>query len=181
MGKPFSLGQHYKIYSQCQCLIRVLSYRGIGRVTRGGGRREQANRLFTRELARVEAAFKAPNPKLQAPKKLQAPNIKIGGAIDWSFGVWNFSGAWCLKFGASSLSSMRPRDLGTITAGRFTTHIATGQGESGSRLFPLFDERSLLQAIPATPISSRFDHAELEGARKKSRAQIGFQRAARHC
>src|SRR5580698_9169761 len=40
---------------------------------------------------------KAPNIKLQAPEKPQAPNFKQPGP---GFGVWCFPGAWCLEFGA---------------------------------------------------------------------------------
>ena len=64
-------------------------------------------RWFRGNTARTEA----PNPKHQAPKKLHSSSSKPrsercgdlhGGAL--RFGAWNFSGTWCLGFGASRRS-----------------------------------------------------------------------------
>jgi hypothetical protein len=41
--------------------------------------------------------LEAPNSKHQAPEKLQTP-IKAWAFLN--FGAWDFSGAWCLEFGA---------------------------------------------------------------------------------
>jgi hypothetical protein len=45
----------------------------------------------------------APNPKLQAPEKHQAPIFNARGAAPLRFGDWNFSGVWRLEFGISNL------------------------------------------------------------------------------
>jgi len=44
-----------------------------------------------------------PNPKLQAPEKLQISSFKTdrGRGAHLGFGVWDFSGAWCLELGPS--------------------------------------------------------------------------------
>jgi hypothetical protein len=48
----------------------------------------------------MKALEKAPSTKLQAPEKHQNPNSKgVHGRL--VLGAWNFSGAWCLEFGAS--------------------------------------------------------------------------------
>jgi hypothetical protein len=48
--------------------------------------------------------MKNPSTNIQAPEKLQTSSFKQPGllvACLWMFGVWNFSGAWCLEFGVS--------------------------------------------------------------------------------
>jgi hypothetical protein len=47
-------------------------------------------------------APKAPNPKHQAPNKIQNSNFQVSpmGYPVLKFHVWNFSGAWMLEFGA---------------------------------------------------------------------------------
>jgi hypothetical protein len=48
--------------------------------------------------------MKTPSTNIQAPEKLQAASFKqpaLSVARVWMFGVWNFSGAWSLEFGAS--------------------------------------------------------------------------------
>src|SRR5439155_12875535 len=46
--------------------------------------------------------IKAPNTKLQTPKKSQAPNPNSApDAAALELGIWNFSGVWCLGFGVS--------------------------------------------------------------------------------
>jgi hypothetical protein len=44
--------------------------------------------------------MKAPSTNIQAPEKHQAPNCKTKAAGFLMFGIWSFSGAWCLEFGA---------------------------------------------------------------------------------
>jgi hypothetical protein len=44
--------------------------------------------------------MKAPNTNLQAPEKHQAPGSKTEAMNFLVLGFWNFSGAWCLEFGA---------------------------------------------------------------------------------
>jgi hypothetical protein len=54
-------------------------------------------------IAKSEASTstcKAPNPKLQHPKKLQTSRSKQVHVILLEFGIWNFSGAWNLEFRA---------------------------------------------------------------------------------
>jgi hypothetical protein len=75
--------------------------------------------MFLVEWRIGKAAEKAPNPKLQAPEKLQISSTKKSistceaGQLQqgrWNalpmtilgFGVWDFSGAWNLGFGAFS-------------------------------------------------------------------------------
>src|SRR5205085_1446604 len=45
------------------------------------------------------SAREAPNPKHQAPKKLQIPNRSESSLGDLELGAWCFSGAWSLGFG----------------------------------------------------------------------------------
>src|SRR3989440_190397 len=76
----------------------------------------------------MPARREAPNPKLQAPKKLQAPNPKPS-AVPCSFlelGIWNFFGAWSLGFGASAGSRwirgcarLRPAQTETVNYALF--------------------------------------------------------------
>src|SRR5438093_595999 len=43
---------------------------------------------------------KAPNPKIQIPKKLQIPSSNMAvGRRRLGFAAWDFSGAWCLELG----------------------------------------------------------------------------------
>src|SRR5207248_9719624 len=45
---------------------------------------------------------KAPNSRLQIPKKLPVlSSNRMAGPASWGVGVWDFSGAWCLGFGIS--------------------------------------------------------------------------------
>src|ERR1043166_1297326 len=82
---------------------------------------------------------KAPNPKLQTPKKSQAPNSKSQkpGAPPrrLELGIWSFSGAWSLGFGAS-LSS-RPRAHRAF-AFRFRHRLRRRIAEREQDLFRLF-------------------------------------------
>src|SRR5256714_3653823 len=76
----------------------------------------------------MPARREAPNPKLQAPKKLQAPNPNPS-AVPCSFlelGIWNFLGAWSLGFGASAGSRwirgcarLRPAQTETVNYALF--------------------------------------------------------------
>src|SRR5215510_7218989 len=50
----------------------------------------------------------APNPKLQAPGRLQYPSSKIPGARVYPFGIWCFVLLWNLKFGAWCFSTPVP-------------------------------------------------------------------------
>src|SRR5205814_5023975 len=57
--------------------------------------------------------MKAPNTKLQTPKKLQisSPKATTRRSV-LRLGAWDFSGAWCLGFGVSPIRSLRlPRWL----------------------------------------------------------------------
>ena len=46
------------------------------------------------------ARMKAPNPKIQIPKKLQIPSSNMAVARRrLGFAAWDFSGPWCLGFG----------------------------------------------------------------------------------
>jgi hypothetical protein len=69
------------------------------------------NKLVLRCFRWNTARTEAPSPKRQAPKKLHISRSKPrsercgglhGGAL--RFGAWNFSGTWCLGFGASRRS-----------------------------------------------------------------------------
>ncbi|PWU09140.1 MAG: hypothetical protein C5B50_28015 [Verrucomicrobia bacterium] len=54
--------------------------------------RDQRRRPGTR-------AVQTPNTKHQTPEKHQASNTKYPDRTDLRFGVWSFSGVWCLVFG----------------------------------------------------------------------------------
>jgi hypothetical protein len=45
--------------------------------------------------------METPNTKPQTPEKLQTPSSKASVGDGWNlvFGVWSFSGVWCLVFG----------------------------------------------------------------------------------
>ena len=56
--------------------------------------------------------MKAPNSKLQVPKKSQAQKPTQGPSLGrvpskrmFKFGIWSFFGVWCLAFGASALAA----------------------------------------------------------------------------
>src|SRR5213082_2700353 len=59
------------------------------------------------------SAMKAPNSKLQVPKKSQAQQPTQGPSLrrapSWpgiyQFGIWSFFGVWCLAFGISTLAA----------------------------------------------------------------------------
>jgi hypothetical protein len=51
------------------------------------------------EETRALSAREAPNPKLEAPKKFQAPSFKRGAACELLFGYWCLRFAWDLGFG----------------------------------------------------------------------------------
>jgi len=82
-----------------------------------------AHRISIFEKLRAQAK-KAPNSKLQAPKKHQTPSSKTDlravcpGICFWGlvFEIWNFSGAWGLVLGVSlnggSKPEMRPNTAG---------------------------------------------------------------------
>src|SRR5713101_1084699 len=61
--------------------------------------------LGTRRSDRVaRIRMKAPRTKLQTPEKLQIPSSKaVCRQQALEFGAWDFSGAWCLGFGVSSV------------------------------------------------------------------------------
>jgi hypothetical protein len=50
--------------------------------------------------------MKAPSANIQAPGKLQTSSSSLLRKVSLMFGVWNFSGAWCLEFGAFDLVSL---------------------------------------------------------------------------
>src|SRR2546429_4668200 len=59
------------------------------------------------------SAMKAPNSKLQVPKKSQAQRPKHRPSFRhvpssnriFKFGIWSFFGVWCLAFGISALAA----------------------------------------------------------------------------
>jgi hypothetical protein len=54
-------------------------------------------------LTTKERRMKAPSANLQAPEKHQASSLKPKRTFTQGFlefDVWNFSGVWCLEFGA---------------------------------------------------------------------------------
>src|SRR6266511_3293976 len=82
------------IVPPCPRDIPSLHDAGVGR---GSGRGE------------ILPPIKAPNSKLQTPKKLQVPSSKAASLRQvLEFEVWDFSGAWCLGFGVS-FSYVSPR------------------------------------------------------------------------
>src|SRR5437764_3010361 len=53
-------------------------------------------------IFQTHRSAEAPSTKHQAPKKFQAPKTKQTGTnVALKFGIWSFSGAWSLGFGAS--------------------------------------------------------------------------------
>jgi hypothetical protein len=49
-----------------------------------------------------------PSTKLQRKSKLQTPT-QFTSAVGLELGIWSFSGAWCLDFGASlALGAFQP-------------------------------------------------------------------------
>src|SRR5712664_4704875 len=69
----------------------------------------EANFLYSQRQAPSRAGDQAPNSKLQAPKKHQAPSSKSDlravcpGICSWDLGleIWSVSGAWGLGLGVS--------------------------------------------------------------------------------
>jgi hypothetical protein len=45
-------------------------------------------------------ALKAPKSNIQAPEKLQSPNLKRHGSAQLKLAAWRFFGCWSLEFGA---------------------------------------------------------------------------------
>ncbi|PYJ80826.1 MAG: hypothetical protein DME22_23090 [Verrucomicrobia bacterium] len=109
------------------------------------------------------SAMKAPNSKLQVPKKFQAKSPKHRPSFRhvpssnrmFKFGIWSFFGVWCLAFGVSALAA-DPEDPAAELA---SFQVADGfevnlfASEQHGVVKPIqirFDERGRLWVISST-------------------------------
>jgi hypothetical protein len=71
-----------------------------------------APRRARRSDGSAQVRMKAPNTKLQIPRKLQISSSNtLPGRRSLEFGAWDFSGAWCLGFGASCAQLLKSSDF----------------------------------------------------------------------
>jgi L-asparaginase len=112
---------------------------------------------------------KAPSTKLQAPEKLQAPSSKQRSAYVLKFGIWSFSGAWCLVLGALLLVAPNSWALPKIKILATGGTIAGAQASTSDAGYKsgAFSVENLISAVPGLK-----DIAEVTG---EQIANIGSQ------